>query len=188
MRDNRTIYGCDELQEKLEVITGERINGLAEKQSIVINSWRVIPFYVPHTTKDKNTGKITPCPNFGYLIYHKEMGKMLYMTDYEYCKWNFKNIRINHMLIECNYMSEFVNENSENREHVIKGHASLDTCMEFLKNNKTPDLQNIILCHWSSKNSDPEFMRNKIQESIGKWVNVAVAHAGDEYVLNKYPF
>ena len=33
-----------------------------------------------------------------------------------------------------------------------------------------------------------ENIRSQVQSVAGKWVNVAVAHAGDEYVLSKYPW
>lgn len=34
----------------------------------------------------------TPCPIFGFLITHTEMGRMLYITDCEVIKWKFRDI------------------------------------------------------------------------------------------------
>ena len=42
-----------------------------------------------------------PCPIYGFLITHPEMGRMLYITDCELIKWKFKGI--NHILLGVNY-------------------------------------------------------------------------------------
>ena len=47
--------------------------GKKERKPFECGSFNVIPFYLPHTTKDKDTGEIIPCPNFGYFIQHKEI-------------------------------------------------------------------------------------------------------------------
>ena len=180
-------YGCDELQEKLETVYGEKITGLPEKRSIRISEWIVTPFYLPHTTRDKDTGALIPCPNFGYLIQCGDE-KLLYMTDFEFCKYVFKSQRINYMLLECNHMDNLMDSGSANYIHSIKGHSSLSVVKSFVEVNKTPDLRNIILCHLSSENADPETMQKEVQSVAGKWVRVDVAHAEDEYILSKYPW
>lgn len=180
-------YGCDELQEKLETVYGEKITGLPEKRSIRISEWIVTPFYLPHTTRDKDTGALIPCPNFGYLIRNGDE-TLLYATDFEYIPYTFKNQRINYMLLECNHMDDLMDSGSANYVHALKGHSSVSAVRDIILANKTPDLRNIILCHLSSENADPETMQKEVQSVAGKWVNVNVAHAGDEYVLSKYPF
>ena len=42
-----------------------------------------------------------PCACYGFLVEHKEMGRMLYITDTAIVKWRFKNI--NHILLGVNY-------------------------------------------------------------------------------------
>lgn len=180
-------YGCDELQEKLEIVYGEKIIGLPEKRSVTISEWIVTPFYLPHTTRDKDTGALIPCPNFGYLIQSGDE-KLLYMTDWEYCGYVFKNQRINYMVLECNHMDNLMDSNSANYIHALKGHSSLSVVKSFVEVNKTPDLRNVILCHLSSENADPDRMKSEIQQVAGKWVQVEVAHAGLEVELSKYPF
>ena len=180
-------YGCDELQEKLETVYGEKITGLPEKRSVRISEWIVTPFYLPHTTRDKDTGALIPCPNFGYLI--KSVDEtLLYATDFEYIPYTFNNQRINYMLLECNHMDDLMDSGSANYVHALKGHSSVSTVRDIILANKTPDLRNVILCHLSSENADPETMQKEVQSVAGKWVNVAVAKAGDKYVLSKYPW
>ena len=180
-------YGCDELQEKLEIVYGEKIIGLPEKRSVTISQWIVTPFYLPHTTRDKDTGALIPCPNFGYLIQSGDE-KLLYMTDWEYCSYIFKRQRINYMVLECNHMDDLMDSSSANYIHALKGHSSLSVVKDFVEVNKTPDLRNIILCHLSSENADPEIMQKEIQSVAGKWVNVDVAKVGMTVELSKYPW
>ena len=180
-------YGCDELQEKLEIVYGEKITGLPEKRSVRISEWIVTPFYLPHTTRDKDTGALIPCPNFGYLIQSGDE-KLLYMTDWEYCSYIFKRQRINYMVLECNHMDNLMDSGSANYIHALKGHSSLSVVKSFVEVNKTPDLRNIILCHLSSENADPEIMQKEVQSVVGKWVKVAVARAGMSVEMSKYPF
>ena len=180
-------YGCDELQEKLEIVYGEKIIGLPEKRSVTISEWIVTPFYLPHTTRDKDTGALIPCPNFGYLIKNSDE-VLLYATDFEYIPYTFKNQSINYMLLECNHMDDLMDSSSANYVHALKGHSSVSTVRDIILANKTPDLRNVILCHLSSENADPETMQKEVQSVAGKWVNVAVAHAGFEVELSKYPF
>ena len=181
------IYTNDETAEHFETISGEKMIGLPERIPKMIGSWMVIPFYLPHTTRDKDTGALIPCPNFGYLIKNSDE-VLLYATDFEYIPYTFKNQRINYMLLECNHMDDLMDSSSANYVHALKGHSSVSTVRDIILANKTPDLRNIILCHLSSENADPETMQKEVQSVAGKWVNVAVAHAGDEYVLSKYPW
>ena len=85
-------------------------------------------------------------------------------------------------------MDDLLERDSAKYEHVLKGHSSISTVRDIILANKTPDLRNIILCHLSGENADPETMQKEVQSVAGKWVNVEVAHAGDEYLLSKYPW
>lgn len=180
-------YGCDELQEHLEIVTGEKMIGLPERIPKRIGSWTIVPFYLPHTTRDKETGALIPCPNFGYLIKNGDE-TFLYATDYEYIPYTFKSQKINYMLLECNHMDDLMDSGSANYAHALKGHSSVSTVRDIILANKTPDLRNIILCHLSSENAEPETMQKEVQSVAGKWVRVDVAHAEDEYILSKYPW
>lgn len=161
--------------------------GKPERIPFEVGAFRIIPFYLPHTTKDKDTGSLIPCANFGYLI-QCEDEKLLYMTDFEFCKYVFKSQRINYMVLECNHMDNLMESSSANYIHSLKGHSSLSVVKSFVEVNKTPDLRNIILCHLSSENADPKTMKKEVQSVAGKWVKVEVAHAGMTVELSKYPF
>lgn len=181
------IFTNDETAEHFEIISGEKMIGLPERIPKRIGSWTAIPFYLPHTTRDKDTGALIPCPNFGYLIQCGDE-KLLYMTDFEFCKYVFKSQRINYMLLECNHMDNLMDSGSANYIHALKGHSSLSVVKDFVEVNKTPDLRNIILCHLSSENADPETMQKEVQSVAGKWVAVDIAEKGKVFELSRFPF
>lgn len=189
------IYTNDETAEHFEIISGEKMIGEPERIPFEVGTFQIVPFYVPHDG----------CPCYAYIISHPECGNIIYatdmsriaqvdenyrlkMTDGKPVDWSFKNLRLSHMIIEANYdFSDFANIDEFKRSHVGFGHHSLQQCKRFVEENKTPDLRNVILIHLS-KDTDEENIRSQIQSVSGKWVKAAVAHAGDEYILSKYPF
>lgn len=125
-------------------------------------------------------------PCFGFYIRHKDIGSFVYLSDTEYCKYRFP--RVNHILVEANYDKRIIDSSHPAKEHILRGHLELQTTKDFISANKTPDLRNIILCHLSSENADPETMKKEVQSVAGKWARVDVAKAGMTVELNKYPF
>ena len=165
------------------------MHGVKEKQSIKVYGCIATPFYVPHTSRDSETGEIIPCPNFGWLLDFPETSeRLLYCTDYEFIPYSFKSFNINYFLLECNHQAEFLDRSETKWEHSLRGHSELETVKKIVEVNKTPDMQNVILCHLSDGWSNEKVMQKEVQSVAGKWVNVAVAHAGDEYILSKYPW
>ena len=189
------IYTNDETAEHFEIISGEKMIGKPERIPFEVGSFRIVPFYVPHDG----------CPCYAYIINHSECGNIIYATDMSRIAqvdenyrlkmvdgkpidWSFKNLRLSHMIIEANYdFFDFADIDEFKRSHVGFGHHSLQQCKRFVEENKTPDLRNVILVHLS-KDTDEENIRSQVQSVAGKWVNVAVAHAGFEVELSKYPF
>ena len=122
-----------------------------------------------------------PCPIYGFLITHKEMGRMLYITDCELIKWKFKDI--NHILLGVNYDKDLIDrDNTGKANHVFRGHLSIDTACEFVKSNNSNDLQNVIMCHLSSENADSDSFIEKMKK-VAKNANVDVAVAGKSWDL-----
>ena len=130
-----------------------------------------------------------PCPIYGFLITHKEMGRMLYITDCEVVKWRFKHI--NHILLAVNYDKDLIdNEASAKVNHVYRGHMSIDTACDFVKSNNSKYLQNVIMCHLSKNNADKDLFIENMQKAVPN-VNVDVAEPKKEWLLknpNECPF
>ena len=130
----------------------------------------------------------TPCPIYGFLITHKEMGRMLYITDCEVIKWKFKDI--NHILLGVNYDKDLVDTDNPKANHVFRGHLSIDTACDFAKANDSDSLQNVIMCHLSSENADSDSFIKKMKNAVNG-ANVDVAGQGKSWILNnpsKCPF
>lgn len=124
-----------------------------------------------------------PCPIYGFLITHKEMGRMLYITDCEVVKWKFKDI--NHILLGVNYDKDLIDrDNTGKTNHVFKGHLSIDTACDFVKANDSDSLQNVIMCHLSSENADKDSFIEKMKNAVNG-ANVDVAEQGKSWILRK---
>lgn len=122
----------------------------------------------------------TECPCYGFLITHKEMGKLLYITDTELIKWRFKDI--NHILLGVNYDKDLVDTDNPKVNHVFRGHLSIDTACDFVKANDSDSLQNVIMCHLSSENADKDSFIEKMKK-VACGANVDVAVAGKSWDL-----
>ena len=122
----------------------------------------------------------TPCPIYGFLITHKEMGRMLYITDCELIKWRYRDI--NHVLLGVNYDKNLISGDDAKKNHVVRGHMSIDTACDFVKANASDRLQNVIMCHLSSENADSDSFIEKMKK-VAYGANVDVAVAGKSWNL-----
>lgn len=155
------------------------------RKSVNMGEFTVKPFDL--TTIDGNwthtNADGTPCPIYGFLIIHKEMGRMLYITDCEVVKWRFKDI--NHILLGVNYDKDLVDkDNDPKTRHVFRGHLSIDTACDFVKANYSDSLQNVIMCHLSSENADKDSFIAKMKNTVNG-ANVDVAEQGKSWSLRK---
>lgn len=124
-----------------------------------------------------------PCPIYGFLITHKEMGRMLYITDCEVVKWKFRDI--NNILLGVNYDKDLVDKDNDSKtRHVFRGHLSIDTACDFVKANYSDSLQNVIMCHLSAENADRDSFIEKMKK-VAYGANVDVAERNREWVLRK---
>ena len=154
------------------------------RKSMNMGEFTVKPFDL--TTIDGNwthtNADGTACPIFGFLTTHKEMGRMLYITDCELIKWKFRDI--NHILLGVNYDKDLIDrDNIGKANHVFRGHLSIDTACDFVKANYSDSLQNVIMCHLSSENICEESALKKMQSTIN--CNVYVAKKGFMCELKK---
>ncbi len=179
MQSGIPVYTAFETQTALEVITGERTIAISPNKSCQIGSFTVVPFNVPHDTEIE-------C--YGYLIEHEEMGKLLFLTDLEYCKYDFSGMKVEQIMVEANYSMDLVDRNEPNYEHRLRGHMSLDTALKFISTNDNPALRNVVLIHLSDKIGDPALFKQKTEETIKYGADVYVACKGLEVDMNLCPF
>lgn len=126
--------------------------------------------------------------NYGFLIEHKEMGKLLFCTDTTQVPYKFKNV--NHFLIECNSDIDCMIDNACDNEFsksASQNHLELNDTIETLKQNYSANTQTIVLIHLSNANINAKKARKKVIEELG-FGNVYIAESGMEIELNKEEF
>lgn len=159
--------------------------GVSDSRALCIESgkgyrfggFKVLPFTACHDV---------PC--VGYLIEHKETGRIMFLTDSCMCEYVFPGL--NHVMIECNYSDEKLIEAinagrtlPSQRDRLMTSHMELDMCKEFLRANDLSKVSNIILLHLSDNNSDEGRFVKEIERLTGKMVYAA--RAGLEIELER---
>ncbi|MFL0198409.1 MBL fold metallo-hydrolase [Clostridium sp. WILCCON 0269] len=137
-------------------------------------NFTVLPFETEHFNNDG-----TPCKEpLGFLIQYKDIGKLLFITDSYYCKYKFTGL--NHIMIECNYSMDIVDENFENglihpvlRNRLLKSHFSLENVKEFLRATDLSKVKDIVLLHLSDSNSNAAQFQEEIERLTGKPTYIA---------------
>ena len=137
-----------------------RVNVVEHNKSFNVGGFTVIPFDGVHT---HNNGE--KCPILNYLIYHEELGKILFITDSYYVKNRFQNI--DHILIECNYSEEVLPSLPPWRYRTIKSHMSLQTLKSTLSTWNLEETKDITLIHISGENGNPLQFQKEIEELTG---------------------
>lgn len=172
------VFTSDEVHSDILTVIGEKTNALQRMKRHKIGSFSVIPFYVPHNG--------TECD--GFIIKHEEIGKLLFITDSEYCPYDFSKYGINHALVECNYSEDYIGAEAKNYSHTLLGHMEMKTCKRLIQTINTVTLRSVGLLHLSAQNGEPGRFRREIKEIVDCDVNVYVAEKGFETELSPEPF
>jgi len=122
----------------------------------------------------------------GFYIQHPDIGTLLYASDTEYIKYRFKNL--NHILVEANYSDDLIECEAVNREHILRGHMSLQTALNFISTNDNSALRNVVLLHLSDNNAEPAQFLQKTKETVKYGADCYIAEKGLEVDLNLVPF
>lgn len=166
------------LKEEYALNTHYRVHFIKSKQQFNLGQFTILPFETEHDAAEP----------LGFLIQHNDFGKLLFITDSYYCKYNFS--KLNYIMIECNYSMEILNENIANglihptlANRLLKSHFSLDHVKEFLKANDLSQCREIVLLHLSDSNSNVAQFKEEIERLTG--IPVYVANKGLELELFK---
>lgn len=170
---------------------GDHAKAVKEFENMGIKVWK--PYHETNLTDCIKFGGFSvqcfPLPhngtaNFGFYI-NADGQKILYLTDYEYCRLNFKSLQVNHIICECNYQQELVSRDLANYEHKIRGHCSLETCKSFIAASKTNSLRTVMLCHMGTETTIAEECLAEVQNVVGGGVNVFTEHKGLEVEMRE---
>lgn len=172
------VYGPKALEDGKKQFPYDKYKSLRETVTTKIGSFSVCPFFNHHDVEI-----------YGYLVFHRDMGTMLFSTDSYRLSKNFTGI--NHFLIEANYSDALLKENVWNgkidqkqADRIMLSHMSLDYCIEYLRDCEAEkSAKTITLCHLSERNSDPEQFRKTVVGAFG--VPTYIAHKGLVVELDK---
>ena len=173
------IYTSDEVETDIETVMGEKTVGLQRMRRYQIGSFSVIPFRVPHGE--------TECD--GWLIDSPD-GRILFITDAEYCPYDFSKMEINYGLIECNYSEDYISREEDGAKfsHVLTGHMELQTCKRLIQSINSKSLRSIGLIHLSAGNGNPQRFKDEIRSMVDSDVNVWIAEKRAEKEFRLTPF
>lgn len=151
-----------------EGIEHHRLNPIKSKKQFKVGTWTILPFDVEHDVAEP----------VGFLLANQQGEKLLFATDTYYVKYKFNGLT--HIMIECNYSLEILNNNIDiGRTHkamkhrLVKSHFSLENVKEFLKANDLSKVKEIHLLHLSDSNSNEKEFKKTIQELTGIPVYIA---------------
>lgn len=163
------------LKECEAMETHHRLNFIKSEKQFKINNFTILPFETQHDAAEP----------LGFLIQHKEFGKLLFITDTYYCQYSFKGLI--HIMIECNYSTEILQENIDNglnkmmARRLLKSHFSLENVKKFLQASDLSQVKDITLLHLSDGNSNAEQFKTEIQRLTG--IPTYIADVGLEISL-----
>lgn len=149
-------------------LTNYRIQLAKPNQFYQLGTWSFSSFHVEHDAEEP----------VGYIIENKLGERLLYITDSYYVKYKFRHV--NYLMLEMNYAvdllaqntnSNIVNSKVAKRDYV--SHMEEQTALEFIRVNKSPELQEVMLIHLSKTNADPQRFKKEVQKLTGVPVMVA---------------
>ena len=151
-----------------------------QKKKYHFGGYSIIPFNAFHDV-----------PTLGYFIHHSDMGNLVFITDSFMTENVFKNV--NHILIECNYSDEALDEaiacghtHLAMKKRLMTTHMELGTTVKFLKAHDLSNVYNIILLHLSKFNSDRKQFIEVIAQKTGRIAMIAEAGMKVELANNPY--
>lgn len=165
------IYSCSEVASKFD-----EVYALQPKINYKIGNFVVMALPVQHN-----------CENYSYLVAHEEFGKLALCTDAISFPYKIKDV--NHLLIEANYSEDLMIDNLCKNETIRSHneyHMEINTTIETIRRNISPNLRTLCLIHLSDGQSSESGFKKRIFKEFG--VDCYVADKGLKIILDKFDF
>ena len=166
------------------LVASRRAKKLESMKPKVVGEFYIWPFGVNHDAREP----------MGFIIEHRECGKILFVTDTRFVSYNFRSQKVDHIMVEANYDDSIVDARVQEGDIVlsqaarIKGaHMSIRHTCEFLRANETGNLKTVTLLHLSSDNANAERFKTLADDSV-IFAKVNVARPGLVVEMNKNEF
>lgn len=162
-------------------VKSHKQNEIVSRQNFKIGNFKIMAFDVQHDAAEP----------LGFLIDHPDSGKVLFLTDTNYCRYTFPGL--NNIIIEANFSKEIIDKKFGAdsgkeflRNRILRSHFSLENCKDMLRANDLSAVNNIVLIHLSDSNSNEKQFVKEVYEQTRKKVTAAVK--GLEIEFYKTPF
>ena len=160
---------------------GARVKAVEAMRVFHVGEWKVMPFDTRHDAAEP----------LGFIIEHREAGRILFLTDSTICPYDFRALGLDHILVEANYDDRILDGNvaagrveAARADRTRGTHMSLRDACELIRADQTAELKTVILIHLSADNADPaEFARRAAETAL--FARIEVAAAGLTVELNK---
>ena len=147
-------------------LSGHRVHVIKPLQQFQLNTWRVLPFSVPHDVD-----------NLGFLLANERGDRCLFAIDCSYVPYRFHSLHT--IAIGVNYSMDILHENTKKgvidramRTRLLRSHMALETLCDLMRANDLSTVEEIYLLHLSDNNSDADLFKRRVQEITGKPVYV----------------
>lgn len=174
------VYASGGTLFNIELPRHARVVKLEPMVSCQVGKFLVRPFRVEHDAAEP----------MGFLIEHSEAGRILFVTDTPAVRYNFRDWRPDHIIVEANYDDDLLDDRTLSGDvspvratRVRRTHMSLRSACEFIKANETPALKTVTLIHLSDENSNAEYFAAKASKTA-LFATIRVATPGLSFDMN----
>lgn len=142
-----------------------------------LGEFQIDSFPVPHNG----------CENRGFLIKTDEQ-TVCFLIDLEYLPYSMENREIDTLIVECNYITELVNDDVPNIRHKVLGHSSLETTIGIIKNCQK-SLKNVFLIHMSKgETMNKKVVLERLRKEFPAYINIEICRDNSVYNISPVPF
>ena len=154
------VYSCKEVCDKYD-----GVQLLQKGIKTQIGGFKVQPLAIKHNVE-----------NYGYIITHEDMGKLVFALDCEELLYKIRDV--NHWIIEANHDLDVMLDHALSNEFSLshsENHLSIEQCIDALITNKCDATTTIVLAHLSDANSDSKNFVRRVKDELGIY-NVHIAN------------
>lgn len=142
-----------------------------------LGDFQIESFPVPHNGVE----------NRGFIITVDEQ-RICFLIDLEYLPYNMKSQKIDTLIVECNYITELVDDDIPNIRHKCLGHSSLETTIGIIKNCQK-HLKHVLLVHASKGvTMNKQLALERIRGEIPAYITVDFCKDNTTYDISPCPF
>ena len=119
----------------------------------------------------------------GFIVEAGRNWRLLFLTDTACCPYNFRNLCLQHIMVEANWCDRLLDENvasgevtPERAERTRRTHMSIQGACDLIRADQTAELETVTLIHLSRSNADPkDFARRAAETALFARIYTAAA-------------